>query len=55
MDDVKGVAFLSQVFNCPFESNLAAFGEVQCNTNVPVLYHAFFLALRSGSEFEQQR
>nr|ACU14505.1 unknown [Glycine max] len=41
VDDVKGVAFISQVFDGPFESNLAAIGEVQCNTNLSILYHGF--------------
>lgn len=45
VDNIKRVTFISHVFNGPFQSTVAALGEVSCHPNFSILYHgaSFFL------------
>lgn len=43
VDDVKGVALIGQIVQSPFKSVLAASGEVEGDTDFPILYHGLLL------------
>lgn len=48
MDDVNGVSLIGQIVQSPFNSVLAAFGEVESDADFPILYHRrlLFVSLR---------